>query len=155
MQKTCQPHQETTAASSSGRHVQGLKERPDVQDLSNSPTCSPGQGAMPGHSCTTRGLHLDSKRWRDRNYESVLREARSASRYHQRQTQARNSHDSEEVETDKNEVQPPESSKRDERLSTQRLGTATSYLTMRTFLIFHSWKIPDCLQTSNVVGIHA
>lgn len=112
MQKTCQAHQETTAASSSGRHVQGLKERPDVQDLSNSPRCSPGQGAMLGHSCTTRGLHLDSKRWRDRNYESVLREARSASRYHQRQTQARNSHDSEEVETDKNEVQPPESSKK-------------------------------------------
>lgn len=103
MQKACEPHQDNTTASRSGRHIQGLNERRDVQDLPNPPTCSPGQEAMPGDSCTTRGLHVYSKRWCDRNYESVLSEAHSASRSY---------HDKEEVETDEIEVQPAESSRK-------------------------------------------
>ena len=110
MQKICQPYQGQTAASRSGRRIRGLKERPDVQDLPKTPTWSPDQEVMPGKPCTTRGLHLYSKRWSDRNLQSVLSEGRSASIYYQYHTQSHNRHDSEEVETDEIEVQPDESS---------------------------------------------
>ena len=112
MQKTCQPEQGNTAASRSGRRIPGLKERLDVQDLPNPPTWSPDQEVIPGKPCTTHGLHLYSKRWCDRNLQSVPSEAHIASRYDQCHTQSRNSHESEEVKTDEVEVQPAENSKR-------------------------------------------
>ena len=108
MQETCQPHQGNTAASRSDRRIRGLKERPAVQDLPNPPTRSPDQEVMPGKPCTTFGLHLYSKPWCDKNLQSVLSEAHSASKYYQ----SRNSHESEEVKTDEIEVQPAESNRK-------------------------------------------
>ena len=112
MQKTCQPHQRNTAACGSGRRIRGLKEHPEMLDLPNPPTCSLGKEATPGEPRTTRSLHLYSKGWCDRNYESVLSEAQSASKYYQCRTQSRNRHESEEVKTEKIEVQPSESSRK-------------------------------------------
>ncbi len=124
IQKTCQLHRENTATSRSGRHIRGLKERPDMQDLPNPPPCSPNQEAMPGEPCTTRGLHLDSEQWCDRKYQSVVREDHSAAGFDLCHTQSRNSHDCEEVETDEIEVQPAESSRKRRKIEqTQALDS--------------------------------
>ncbi len=109
MQKICQLHQENTAATRSGRHIRGLKERQDKQGLSNHLTYSLCQEAMPGEPCTTRGLHLYSKQWCERMYQSAVRDDRSAVRYYQCHTQSRNGHDCEEVETNEIEEQSAES----------------------------------------------
>ena len=110
MQKTCQLHRENTAASGSCRHIRGLNEPLDMQDLPFYPTCSPYQETMLGELYTSRGLHRYSNQWCDRKHQSVVREDHSAVGDYQGHTQSRNSHDCEEVETNEIEVQPAESS---------------------------------------------